>query len=365
MKRKLIFLSLWTLPGIVSMVLYQLAFSASDFVEAVYSRAVYPFLTKIFAPIYSLFSFSVAEFLLYGLFAAVLFFLGYLLRALFRPQGAKLFSFLRRLLCLLIAASTFVTCFVFGWGLNYARNTVAQSMGLSVQRSTVAELTNVCESLAARANTLRQDVKEDETGCFTLSTTVEDVFSQVPALYDAHAEDFMNLCAKTDIKSPFGSKLLSYTETTGIFSPFTYECHVNTDMPDLFLPVTAAHEYAHLQGFAREDEANFIGWYVSRNAENADFAYSAVTLALMQALNKLAVEDYDAFVRIRTSLCVGIDRDWAQHSAYWEPYETAFSEKTSQVYHSYLQANGITDGVKSYGRMLDLILAMNHTGMPI
>ena len=46
---------------------------------------------------------------------------------------------------------------------------------------------------------------------------------------------------------PVGMKnLLSVIDTSGIFCPFTYEPNINVQMPDLYIPATIAHEYAHL-----------------------------------------------------------------------------------------------------------------------
>ena len=74
----------------------------------------------------------------------------------------------------------------------------------------------------------------------------------------------MNLAGRSVVKGVATPNLLSYTETSGIYSPFTFEANINMQMPDLYFAATAAHEYAHLQGFAREDEANFISWYLSK-----------------------------------------------------------------------------------------------------
>ena len=53
---------------------------------------------------------------------------------------------------------------------------------------------------------------------------------------------------------------MSRTEITGIFIPFTMEANVNVDIPDYSLGSTMCHELAHLHGFIREDEANYISY---------------------------------------------------------------------------------------------------------
>ncbi len=50
-------------------------------------------------------------------------------------------------------------------------------------------------------------------------------------------------------------------------------------------------------------------------------------------------------------------RDFAAANAYWQQFEGPIRETSVQINHAYLQANLQHDGVKSYGRMLDLVLA--------
>ena len=178
-----------------------------------------------------------------------------------------------------------------------------------------------------------------------------------------HALPIMNQGGKSRVKEVFTKDALSVTRTMGIFSAFTYECHMNGEMPDLYVPSTAAHEYAHFKGFAREDEANFIAWYVSYNSDNADYAYSGVSLALLYAMNSLYSTDKEAHAELYYSLHEGILRDWLNENAYWEPFRTDFSDKTDKAYETYLKSNKVSDGTKSYGRMLDLILAMQREGL--
>ena len=68
---------------------------------------------------------------------------------------------------------------------------------------------------------------------------------------------------QTRVKGVLTPNLLSTFRTTGIFSPFTYEANINMQMPELYFPAVAAHEYAHLKGFAgRMKPALSRGMYV-------------------------------------------------------------------------------------------------------
>jgi hypothetical protein len=57
-------------------------------------------------------------------------------------------------------------------------------------------------------------------------------------------------------------------------------------------------------------------------------------------------------------------RDLSDNTAYWKQFEGPVSEAVDVVNDTYLKVNHQEDGVKSYGNMVDLLLAeyrANHT----
>lgn len=356
---KTIKLALWSLFAAGAYALFRAAMSAPALVESIYSRGVYPYFTKLIGSLTAKTGADIGEIILYILFAFVLGFVIFIIGALFKPKGSKFIHLIRRILGLCITACMIYALFVVCWGLNYARQPLANSLGLTIEQYTSDDLADVCEKLADKANELRSQVKEDENGVFTLTYEKEDMLENVVDEYEKYAPDFMKMCVSSRVKGVKLSALLSRFETQGIFNPFTYEPNVNMDMPDLFFGSTLAHEYAHLQGFAREDEANFISWYVLRNSENADYAYSAYVLALTYGMNELHKTGSSRYAEIYAKICDGIKRDWTNDNVYWDQFDTDFSESATQIYDSYLQSNGVSEGMKSYGRMLDLIIALD------
>ena len=361
MAKKLLKRTLWWLVGIAALIVYNLAFRFPYVVERFYSRGIYPVLTKIFSHITKYIPFSISEVLIYLLVIGAVVYLVFFIRSFFGKD--KLRRILTKLIALVTAACFAYAVFVFGWALNYARLPLSSSSGLDVRPSEDAELIALCETLAEQANTMRPHVTEDENGVYTLSRDLSEICADVQTLYDAHAAEIMNLGGSSRVKPVFTDHALSYVETMGIFSPFTYECHINAEMPDLYQASTVAHEYAHFKGFAREDEANFIAWYTCYLSEDIDFAYSGVMMALNNAMNNLSIIDPAAHSRIYRTLDEGLLRDWQEYAEYWIPFHTKFAEQSGEAYDNYLKSNGIPDGSKSYGRMLDLILAMQREGL--
>ena len=61
------------------------------------------------------------------------------------------------------------------------------------------------------------------------------------------------------------------------------------------IPHTICHELSHLRGFMREDEANFIGFLACIGSEDPEYRYSGYLSGWIYAGNALAGEDYEAY----------------------------------------------------------------------
>jgi hypothetical protein len=194
-----------------------------------------------------------------------------------------------------------------------------------------------------------------------MNKSKQEINLEAKDVFQTYAPPFMNLGAQTNVKGVLTGNLLSSLNIMGIFIPFTYEPNVNMQMPDLYYGSSALHEYAHFKGFAREDEANFIAYYVSRNMPDTDFSYSSTMLALVNSMNQLAVCDPHLHSLIWESLSPAVCRDIDANAAYWAQFKD--TQKTVETMNNnYLKSNNQQDGVQSYGRMVDLLIALQRAG---
>ena len=74
-------------------------------------------------------------------------------------------------------------------------------------------------------------------------------------------------------------------------------------------------------------------------------------------MNTLYRSDYESWSVIRPLLDEKAEADLAANNVFWEKYEGTLSEMADKVNDTYLKVNGQTDGVQSYNRMVDLIVA--------
>ncbi len=123
------------------------------------------------------------------------------------------------------------------------------------------------------------------------------------------------------------------------------------------LPHTICHEMAHQRGFAREDEANYIAYLACIHSDNPLFVYSGYYTAFTYAMDQLYLYDQKSWQEISSATSSGIWLDNLEESNFWQQYQTVSSEFTGSVNDTYLTVMDVDDGVHSYGRMIDLILA--------
>lgn len=331
--------------------------------ESLYSSRVYPCFARTIGALTSLLPFSLLELLICAaLVACVVLVIWGLIhkfrvwRGLLQPEESPgwglLFERVIKLLCCLLFA------FVLLCGLNYYRPEFATFSGLDVRESPSDELAALCTDLTLQANALREQVQTDENGIMQLQNSNLQTARQAREAFGRLALEYEVLPDLPITPKPvLNSWWMSMLQITGIFTPYTFEANINIAAPDYNIPSTMCHELAHSRGFMREDEANFIGYLACRESDSVEFQYSGAMLALVHSINRLHDVDYDAFLEVNELMSEGVHLDFADNNAYWARYEGPVAEVSTAVNNTYLRVNNQSDGVQSYGRMVDLLLA--------
>lgn len=250
--------------------------------------------------------------------------------------------------------------FIVLCGINYYRHPFAYHTNLEVQDSTVEELYELAKDLVKDVNSIKNELEQlGDSDSFKLSKTINETAKDAQEAFNSIGEEYEVLRGRYPFPKPvLFSKFMSRAEITGIFIPYTVEANVNVDAPDFTIPFTMSHELAHLSGFMREDEANYIAYLVSIGSESKDFNYSGSLSALIMTLDALYAQDYELYFELRNECSEGVNSDLRYNSAYWSQFEdTSITVISNKVNDNYLKMNNQKDGVKSYGRMLDLMLA--------
>lgn len=350
---KLIFISMLPIALLIKEYLSHNALA----VESLYSRLIYPPIARGLSIFTGIFSFSIAELLIYMAFFTIFYLI---LRFIYRifTSPNKLQEIIKSTVNALCIFSIAYCLFLILWGFNYYRQPLAYSLGYNIEETSTADLKELCTVLISKTNQLRLKVNEKETGVMHIeggynsiiqrsSIGYKDISQYYPVLGGAYGQP----------KAVLASHALCYYGIGGIYIPFTAEANFNKLVPDSMLPATLCHEMAHQRGFAREDEANFIAYLTCKAHTDVDFQYSGYLLALIYSMNSLYKYNTAAYNELLASYSPGVVKDLKYNSDFWKQFEGTVNDIQEKINDAYLKSNKQEDGVKSYGRMVDLLLA--------
>jgi Protein of unknown function (DUF3810) len=264
-------------------------------------------------------------------------------RAARRPRPLLLF-FSR----LAVSVAAAYLGFLLLWGLNYRR--VPMEVRLSVAQGSPSSdaVVQLGVMAVAQLNALHDGAHQsgwpdplDDPALLRAYGEVQQVLSDAQPAVPGRL--------KRSLLGPY----FRWTSVDGMINPFGLEVLVNPDLLPFERAFVAAHEWAHLAGYADESEASFVGWLTCLRADSA--AQYSGWLALYwqvigevgrserstidQALGEGPRRDITAIVeRIRQS-----EQPWLRNAGW-------------RVYDQYLKANRVEEGIRSYGTVLTLIL---------
>ena len=326
-----------------------------------YAVTIYPLITGSLGRFMGIFPFSVTEL---GLYLLIVLFVVSLVRSWRRP--------LKILGRLLFGASLLFFLFTVNCGINYYRQPFSSLSGLTIQPSSSQELYDLCSWLVEQIqDSVRQleDQASEENG-FSGQTSREPLPSygelleygrQGQLAMERLREEFPVLAGFYPAPKPLLlSRILSVQQLCGVYSPFTVEANYNREMPLYNIPHTICHELSHLKGFMREDEANFIGYAACIHSEDLYFRYSGYLMGWVYAGNALAQADPEGFAALRSALPQAALTDLSYNNAYWDAFQGKVAEVSTRVNDTYLKLQDQQDGIQSYGRVVDLMLAYHR-----
>lgn len=243
------------------------------------------------------------------------------------------------------------------WAINHARLPFATQVGLRPTAAEPTRLARVAQRLGQRAAAVRPPdlVAGQPFLAADWHHAVTDAYARAGAQLPVLAGP------PPVIRSAWISRVMTLGSITGIYSPFTGEPHVNGHVPELVQPFVACHEVAHLRGYAREDEADFIAWWVGSRSPDRTIAYSCELLAFRIAMHELHRADPAAWLRVRAEAPREVLADDAAIEAFWNGQPRTATRVLTTITRTsndlYLKSSGHPEGVRSYGRMVDLLIA--------
>ncbi len=349
----------WTAAAVMTLLSFAVLFAARSSTAFAdwFDACVYPVFSGIGSRLWGLLPFSAGEFFVILFIAAVL--VGIVLLVIFviRGKGHRLLTLFGGLSYGGIAAAVLFLLMTFNCLVNYSRTPFSAYSGLTLRAYSKEELQEYTEYLIAQANQCAEKVRLDENG---RAVKPEEFDRLAIEAMEKQGQKYPVLDTYyPKPKAVVFSSVMSAFDTAGIYFPITVEANYNQAMPVSSQGFTACHELSHLSGFIREDEANFIAFIACRDSGDEYFRYSGYLGALTYTLNAYnTVASKEEYYQVYAQISPVITAEFAYRNEYWAQYRDKGTYKTAAaVNNAYLQANGQTDGSRSYGRMVDLLLA--------
>jgi hypothetical protein len=241
------------------------------------------------------------------------------------------------------------------WGLNYNRLGIGSQLELTPSNVSKEDIDTLTVRLLAKANecailvdtTTRQDFCKKEKLFKAAQLEVQNASSKYPFL------DAKLGAVKPSVYSYAGN----YLGFQGYYNPFTGEGQVNTTIPVFLRPFVTTHEIAHQLGYAKESEANFVGFLVCREASEPLFRYSAYLDMYMYAHAILFQMDSARAHEVKLQRNSQVQSDIQALKVFYQQYQTPLEELVMQGYDYFLQANEQPQGKQSYSQVLRWLMA--------
>lgn len=260
---------------------------------------------------------------------------------------------------LVFFASLCVFLFMSLFMVQHSAPALADRLGLEVELYSQAQLEEFGYYAAEQVNRLAEQVSRNAGGDCEFGS-----FRALSQAVEAEYETLATDCPVFDVPRPgpvkqslLGGRIMSLVDLAGYYFPWTGESIVSSDVVDSHIPFDIAHERAHALGLGPEAECNFAAWLALKDSADARLQYSAWFNAYIYVSNALYRQDREASAALARTLCDSARHDIQVLNTSLARFEGPLNRAGNAINNAYIKSTGQPDGVRSYGKVVDLLLA--------
>jgi hypothetical protein len=350
----------WLFIGLLLVMAISIKWYASSAarVETGYATGFYSWFANLLRLLFGWLPFSVGD-VLYGLFIVwiiVKLVKGIKLllkkRATWKGVGKRCFKAAVLALLLYVVFNAF-------WGINYNRQGIAHQLDLKVDSVSYEDLKQINAVLIERLNSTKRYLVKNNVPY----PSSRELFKKVAAAYGNAQQRFPFLEYKTaSLKSSLWGWLGNYTGFTGYYNPFTGEAQVNTTVPEFLQPFVACHEVGHQLGYAKENEANSVGFMAALQSRDSLLLYSTYFDMYNYAKGEMFIQAFihkDTMVihDFRQRLLPEVKADFKEMNEFNRRHSSALEPVIRSGYSLYLKNNNQPLGIRSYDAVTAFVVA--------
>jgi len=244
--------------------------------------------------------------------------------------------------------------FEAGWGWNYDRAPIEARTAYDQSRITAPAVDALRARAIAQMNRLAPLAHAQASAPLDLG----GLYAAWLAVVQAGGDEWTPLTGapKPTLADPF----MNATGTSGYINPLALDVHLASDLLWFERPFDLAHEWSHVAGYAREDEANFLA-IVSCSRSNSPVVQYSGWVELFLYLPPEARYSKKTFVPLV----------WADFAALRERnrrhVNISLANLSWRTYNTYLKSNHVASGIQNYDEVTRLYLgiARDREGLPV
>lgn len=286
-----------------------------------------------------------------------LFLIGYIIYSLVKKRFTKVLDIV---IFIVIFILILVAIFNVSATPSYYRDDLMDAMGIERVEGDEALLVEALQYYINELNSAAREL-QDEYGDIKSAYNgyeIQDISKSIFDEYDRLDTGGYLAGYRVRVKEITFSNFMSYTGIVGISVPHTQEVNINRNTYPSALPVVIAHEIAHNKGVQRENDANFLAYYITIHSDNARLRYSGLNELVSRLLYELKRVDKELFNEYYERVDESVRRDWQEESEYYDKYEGVIESISTFINNLFLKSNGIEGGVTSYSDTTEAILSM-------
>jgi hypothetical protein len=324
-----------------------------DWIEKNYSTGIYPQIAQLLRFLFGWSPVSIGDLLylaagIYFLLKAIKFF-----TRLFKKQITR--KEMGRMAVKLSVIALFIyVWFNLAWGLNYNRRGMAYQLGLEVDKYSLNDLKQLDSVLLQRVNS---------TSASLGSLDIHQLKSKVT--FERAKEAYVHLDGALPIlqykrgsmKPAIWGRLGNYFGFLGYYNPFTGESQINTTIPKYTWPFVACHEIAHQIGYAKENEANFVGYLAARKSADTLLQYSAYMDMFLYANSELYSKDSLEAKANFKAMSERAKKDLKEYIDFRKKNRNPIEPLVNTFYHYFLKLNSQPNGLDTYNEVTGWLIA--------
>lgn len=261
----------------------------------------------------------------------------------------------RMLVGIAAIAGLYAIWFYAGWGFGYDRAPVQDRTAYSASRVNPSQVVALRTRAIAQLNRLAPLAHAQRQGNTMDIAALQNAWTPVvQRLGDDWAP------AVGAAKPALAGWFMDKSGTSGFTNPFTLETQLAPDLLWFERPFSQAHEWAHVAGFNREDEANYIAVVTCLRDPDVVAQYSGWLELFLYLPQKAHYAKRDFVPQV-----------WADFAAIRERNKhfvnLNFSRFSWRVYNSYLKSNHVASGVQNYDEVTKLVagIPLDAQGLPV